>query len=81
MAYGIDVEEKNDKYIALMAKITEGLQAFNPGKYMVQFLPVLRFIPAWVPGAGFQRDFAGWRGASEQAKKELYAIAKAGMVS
>ena len=64
-----------------MEKITEGLQAFNPGRYMVQFLPILHYVPAWVPGAGFQRDFAGWREASDQAKEELYARAKAGMVS
>lgn len=81
VAYGIQVEENNDRYISLMEKITEGLQAFNPGRYMVQFLPILHYVPAWVPGAGFQRDFAGWREASDKAKEELYARAKAGTVS
>ena len=25
---------------------------------------MLRYVPAWFPGAGFQKDFARWREAS-----------------
>ena len=31
---------------------------FVPGKWMVESIPWLRFIPSWAPGAGFQRKAA-----------------------
>lgn len=30
----------------------------QPGKWFVDVLPWLRFVPAWMPGAGFQRKAA-----------------------
>ncbi|KAK0224205.1 cytochrome P450 [Armillaria fumosa] len=29
--------------------------AFQPGRWAVNFLPALKWVPAWFPGAGFQR--------------------------
>ena len=34
---------------------------FQPGRYLVQTFPWMRYIPAWLPGAGFQREFAAAR--------------------
>ena len=31
---------------------------FVPGKWLVESIPWLRFIPSWAPGAGFQRKAA-----------------------
>jgi hypothetical protein len=31
----------------------------RPGKWLVEFFPLLRFVPAWAPGAGFKRK-AAW---------------------
>ena len=81
VAYGFDVAEKGDRYIALMEKVTEGLQAFTPGRYLVEFLPIVRFVPKWTPGAGFHKDFAGWRRAAEEAREGLRIRCLAGMVS
>ncbi len=78
--YGLDVAEKNDKYIAMMARALEGGEAFVPGKYYVEFLPFLRHIPAWVPGAGFQKDFARWRHAAEWVRSTMVEKTKEGMV-
>ena len=60
IAYGIEVEEPgNDEYISIAEK---GLAVFAaalvPGKYLVETFPSLRFLPAWMPGAGFKRDGA-----------------------
>lgn len=30
-------------------------EAFQPGRWAVNFLPALKWVPAWFPGAGFQR--------------------------
>ncbi|KAG6901769.1 hypothetical protein C0995_008111 [Termitomyces sp. Mi166 len=40
---------------AAVAQLSDG---FFPGAFVVDVLPFLRYIPAWLPGAGFQR-FAG----------------------
>ena len=42
----------------MMEMDLEAGDAFVPGRYWVEFFPFLRFVPAWVPGAGFQKDFA-----------------------
>ncbi len=78
--YGLDVVEKNDKYIAMMEKNLEAGEAFMPGTYYVEFLPFLRYVPAWVPGAGFQNDFAAWRHAAEWVKNVMVGKTKEGMV-
>ena len=62
IVYGLDVYGPDEKYIQIAEKSMECFSAvFNPGRYLVQTLPCLRFVPAWFPGAGFQREFAAWR--------------------
>ena len=81
VTYGFDIEEKDDRYIALMEKLLEGLQAFIPGKYVAQFMPSVAYMPRWVPGAGFHRDFDRWRGAADEVREGLLTRVKAGLVS
>ncbi|RPD62684.1 cytochrome P450 [Lentinus tigrinus ALCF2SS1-6] len=77
--YGLDVAEKNDQSVAMMEKNLEAGEAFIPGTYYVEFLPFLRYVPAWVPGAGFQKDFAAWRYAAEWVRNVLVEKTKQGM--
>nr|BED43007.1 cytochrome P450 monooxygenase [Trametes versicolor] len=59
VAYGIRISEKNDEYMRIAE---EGVAAvsrlLSPGKYLVEQLPILRFLPKWMPGAQFRRDAA-----------------------
>ncbi|RPD62683.1 CyP450 monooxygenase [Lentinus tigrinus ALCF2SS1-6] len=79
IVYGFDVAEKNDKCIAMMEKDLEAGDAFLPGRYYVEFLPFLRHVPSWVPGAGFQKDFAEWRHAAEWVRNVMLQKTKDGM--
>ena len=36
-------------------------EAFVPGKFLVDYIPWLEYVPAWLPGARFQKKFAVWR--------------------
>ncbi|KAJ7776053.1 cytochrome P450 [Mycena maculata] len=55
VAYGIDVLPENDPYISLAEEaMRTTAEAAIPGRFLVDFLPVLRHIPDWVPGAGFK---------------------------
>ena len=83
VVYGFDVGKDPDGqwYLSLMEKANEGALAFTPGKYLVQFLPFLRHIPEWMPGAGFQTQFREWREASHESKVALLRRTRSGLVS
>ncbi|OSD08730.1 CyP450 monooxygenase [Trametes coccinea BRFM310] len=57
IAYGREIKDENDEFVKLAE---DSLAAFNvllaPGKYLVELFPSLRYVPAWFPGAGFQRE-------------------------
>ena len=73
VAYGVDIAEKDDPYIALVEKAVAAVVALTPGRYLLQYLPILEYVPEWAPGAGFQRELAGWRAAAEHVKELLFA--------
>ncbi|TEB34027.1 cytochrome P450 [Coprinellus micaceus] len=56
MSYGFDDTEKNKELIhdaeILMSAFAD---AALPGRYIVNNLPFLRYIPSWFPGAGWKR--------------------------
>jgi hypothetical protein len=44
-----------------------GGEMAQPGKWLVEIIPMLRFVPAWMPGAGFKRR-AAW------ARERLFGL-------
>ncbi|KAL4266770.1 cytochrome P450 family protein [Pleurotus pulmonarius] len=55
VAYGIDVKAEHDPHLARSEKAFRQLQkAAISGSYMVDFVPVLKYVPSWIPGAGFK---------------------------
>ncbi|TFK23029.1 cytochrome P450 [Coprinopsis marcescibilis] len=62
VAYGIRIKRENDPYVHLGEAAVDGLvQAGTPGRYLVDSIPILRYIPSWFPGAGFQEEVRRWR--------------------
>ena len=61
ISYGIEVDEEATDYIK-MAEDTLAIfsYVFVPGKFLVETFPILRFVPAWMPGAKFKRDGKEW---------------------
>ncbi|KAK2464322.1 hypothetical protein APHAL10511_003779 [Amanita phalloides] len=61
IAYGYDVTSKNDEYVRL-AQAAGGplLQVVHAGSYLVEYIPVLKYIPSWFPGAAFKRHAKEW---------------------
>ena len=56
IGYGIAVKESDDPYIS-MAEIafTGASEAAVPGAFLVDLFPILKYVPSWFPGAGFQK--------------------------
>jgi hypothetical protein len=64
IGYGIAVQESDDPYISIAEKVMNGIaQAGIPGTFLVDLFPILRYVPSWFPGAGFQKKAARWREA------------------
>ena len=62
IVYGIAVQESDDPYISLAEDAFDGLaQAGTPGAFLVDMIPILKYVPSWFPGAGFQKKAARWR--------------------
>lgn len=56
VAYGYQIASNDDPLVHLLAKTSQLMGSISiPGKYWVEFFPILRFIPDWFPGAGFKR--------------------------
>ena len=64
ISYGIAVQESDDPYILIAEKAMSGAaEAGIPGAFWVDLIPILKYVPSWFPGAGFQRKAANWREA------------------
>ncbi|KAI0755203.1 CyP450 monooxygenase [Daedaleopsis nitida] len=79
VTYGVQVADEGDTRIALIEKTIEGGQAFTPGRYLVELLPFLRYVPEWMPGAGFQREFAAWRDAAHSFTETMFKESEEGL--
>ncbi|KAF8653529.1 hypothetical protein AX16_003913 [Volvariella volvacea WC 439] len=56
VTYGYQVKEYDDQYVDLVqATVKRISQIIAPGRYLVEQIPLLRYIPDWFPGARFKR--------------------------
>jgi hypothetical protein len=64
IGYGITIQESDDPYVSIVEEVLDGVtQAGLPGTFWVDFFPILKYVPSWFPGAGFQKKAARWRDA------------------
>ena len=54
IAYGLDIKGIDDPHVK-RAEVATGRVA-GSGTYLVDVLPLLRYVPSWVPGATFQKE-------------------------
>ncbi|KAJ7242999.1 cytochrome P450, partial [Mycena rebaudengoi] len=62
IAYGIDTLPSNDPYMETAEAAIDAItQAVVPGRYLVDMIPILKYVPAWFIGAGFKRQAREWK--------------------
>jgi hypothetical protein len=62
IGYGITVQNSDDPYISIVEEVLNGVAEVGiPGAFLVDLFPILKYVPSWFPGAGFQKKAAHWR--------------------
>ncbi|CAA7270108.1 unnamed protein product [Cyclocybe aegerita] len=69
IAYGYTVDKEKDHFIDMAEEsMRVGSLAGAPGKWLVDSIPTLKYLPDWFPGASFKRQAKVW---SEQMYTQL----------
>ncbi|QRW13236.1 cytochrome P450 family protein [Ceratobasidium sp. AG-Ba] len=71
MTYGHIVVE-NDPLVQSVKQQVELVTAALVGRYWVNYFPMLRYVPAWFPGAKFKRDANKFREKRERTASEPF---------
>lgn len=62
ITYGIEVQPQDDSYITTAEQALRSLSAAAiPGRFIVDSVPAFKYVPAWMPFAGFQRKAKEWK--------------------
>lgn len=77
MVYGCKVDSKNDP----LARSAEQVMAIfadlgAPGKWVVEIIPLLRYLPTWFPGATFHKAVAAWKPAIREYEEDTFNFVK-----
>ncbi|KAJ6477618.1 putative monooxygenase [Mycena sanguinolenta] len=77
IVYGYLVTDENDPFLtAALKKMEIFSKSTTPGAWAVDFLPILKYIPIWLPGSGFLRIAKQWRKITKDAVWDPYLWCK-----
>ena len=78
ITYGIDIQEFDDPYISLAEEVLNGInEAAILGRFWVDLFPILKHVPSWFPGAGFQKKAAHWRRVNAATIEKAFRFVEA----
>ncbi|KAG7087458.1 hypothetical protein E1B28_013424 [Marasmius oreades] len=67
--YGYCIQDNNDPYVKLADDLLLGAgEAGAYGAFLVDYIPMLRYVPAWFPGATFKAKADLWARESDRLK-------------
>jgi hypothetical protein len=80
--YGISCQDIDDQYVQ---RAVNALQGFNesktPGRFWIEFMPILKYVPSWVPGASAIKFGNKWRPKVDEMVNIPFDAVKNGTVS
>jgi hypothetical protein len=81
MAYGIKVHPYNDPFLKLAEEAIEAVaELFIPGAFLVDVIPILKYVPEWFPDTRFQSKAAVIRKHSATMRNAPFAATEKLMV-
>ncbi|KAI0822115.1 cytochrome P450 [Trametes gibbosa] len=73
LGYGIEIARDDDYYSEMLHGTVKMMEAaVIPGKYLVEILPMLQYLPDWFPGTKFKQEAAYLRKKMAHVKCLLY---------
>jgi hypothetical protein len=81
MTYSIDVQPYNDPYLKIAEEaVKSSSELLIPGAFLVDIIPILKYVPAWFPGAKFQRKAVVMRKHAAIIRNKTFAATEESMV-
>jgi hypothetical protein len=75
MTYGLPVQRNDDPLIHLSDKAFAAVaECGAPGNYLVNIMPILKYIPGWVPGTHFKQVARQVRKQLDRVMEEPYEM-------
>ncbi|KAG8836181.1 hypothetical protein FRC17_009524 [Serendipita sp. 399] len=82
VTYDYDMKQEGDEFVELAEKSADTFsQAAAPGAWLVDLFPWMRHIPAWFPGASFQRIAREWKAINDRLHSKPYNVVKTQMAA
>ena len=79
--FGYTAADEDDEIMAIVESALEWVgEALTPGKYLIETLPILQYVPPWFPGATVQKLIVYWRSTLIRLKEEPYRRVKEALV-
>ncbi|KAJ7590411.1 cytochrome P450 [Mycena floridula] len=82
--YGIDVQDNNDPYTAILeagVKAASAAASPSPTLFFIEAFPWLKYLPSWLPGAGFKRQGNDWKKAGLSTRQVPFKAVKRSMIN
>ena len=77
ISYGHEISDQGDIYVTLADEAMQGLaKAGIFGTFAVDYLPCLKYVPSFLPGASFKREAAKWRRATRAMIDQPFQMVK-----
>ena len=81
ITYGIDIRPYNDPYNKIAEEAVGAIaELFIPGSFLVDIIPILKYVPEWFPGAKFQGKAAVMRKHAAKIRNTTFASTEELMV-
>ena len=81
MTYSINVQPYNDPYIKIAQEAVGAAgELLIPGAFLVDIIPILKYVPEWFPGAKFQSKAAVMRKHAAIMRNTTFAATEELMV-
>ncbi|TFK37861.1 cytochrome P450 [Crucibulum laeve] len=77
LLYGIEVKDEGNPILKAADGALQGFrEAGLPGRFLVDLIPWLKYIPSWFPGARFKRLAKKWRAAGRFLVEQPWQVVK-----
>ncbi|KAG6328751.1 hypothetical protein ID866_10338 [Astraeus odoratus] len=82
IVYGYEVKEENDPFVNLVENAIRAIAtAVITGTFLVDAVPILKYVPEWFPGAGFKVQARKWNVLIQDMANKPFQLVKERMAA